>query len=41
MKEVAKITDAQFYRATDSKSLEQIFADIDKPTAKKKLDVVG
>jgi Ca-activated chloride channel homolog len=30
MKEVAKITDAQFYRATDSKSLEQIFEDIDK-----------
>ena len=30
LKEVAKIADGQFYRATDTKSLEQIFADIDK-----------
>lgn len=30
LKEIAKITDAQFYRATDSKSLAQIFEDIDK-----------
>jgi Ca-activated chloride channel family protein len=30
LKEVAKIADGQFYRATDSKSLEQIFGDIDK-----------
>jgi Ca-activated chloride channel family protein len=30
LREVAKITDAQFYRATDSKSLEQIFEEIDK-----------
>jgi Ca-activated chloride channel family protein len=30
MKQVAKITDAQFYRATDSKSLQQIFEEIDK-----------
>jgi Ca-activated chloride channel family protein len=30
LKEVAKIADGQFYRATDTKSLEQIFSDIDK-----------
>jgi Ca-activated chloride channel family protein len=30
LKEVAKIADGQFYRATDTKSLEQIFNDIDK-----------
>jgi Ca-activated chloride channel family protein len=30
LKEVAKIADGQFYRATDTQSLEQIFADIDK-----------
>jgi Ca-activated chloride channel family protein len=30
LKEVAKIADGQFYRATDIKSLEQIFSDIDK-----------
>ena len=30
LKEVTKITDGQFYRATDTKSLEQIFGDIDK-----------
>jgi Ca-activated chloride channel family protein len=30
LKEIAKITDSKFYRATDSKSLEQIFAEIDK-----------
>ena len=30
LKEVAKIADGQFFRATDTKSLEQIFADIDK-----------
>jgi Ca-activated chloride channel homolog len=30
MKQVAKITEAQFYRATDSKSLTRIFEDIDK-----------
>jgi Ca-activated chloride channel family protein len=30
LKEVAKIADGQFYRATDTRSLEQIFADIDK-----------
>jgi Ca-activated chloride channel family protein len=30
LKQIAKITDAQFYRATDSKSLERIFQDIDK-----------
>lgn len=30
LKEVAKIADGQFYRATDTKSLEQIFTDIDK-----------
>jgi Ca-activated chloride channel family protein len=30
LKEVAKIADGQFYRATDTKSLEEIFADIDK-----------
>ena len=30
LKEVAKIADGQFYRATDARSLEQIFADIDK-----------
>lgn len=30
LKEIAKITDAQFYRATDSKSLEDIFKEIDK-----------
>ena len=30
LQEIAKITEAQFYRATDSKSLGQIFEDIDK-----------
>jgi Ca-activated chloride channel homolog len=30
LKEVARIADGQFYRATDTKSLEQIFRDIDK-----------
>ena len=30
LREVAKITDAQFYRATDSKSLTRIFEEIDK-----------
>jgi Ca-activated chloride channel family protein len=30
LKEVAKIAEGQFYRATDTKSLEQIFSDIDK-----------
>jgi Ca-activated chloride channel homolog len=30
LKEVAKIADGQFFRATDTKSLEQIFRDIDK-----------
>lgn len=30
LKEIAKITDAQYYRATDSKSLGQIFEEIDK-----------
>ena len=30
LKEVAKIADGQFFRATDTKSLEQIFGDIDK-----------
>ena len=30
LKEVAKIADGQFYRATDTKTLEQIFSDIDK-----------
>ncbi|HEY2139289.1 MAG TPA: VWA domain-containing protein [Chthoniobacterales bacterium] len=30
LKEVARIADGQFYRATDTKSLEQIFTDIDK-----------
>jgi Ca-activated chloride channel family protein len=30
LKEVAQIADGQFYRATDTKSLEQIFTDIDK-----------
>jgi len=30
LKEVATIADGQFYRATDTKSLEQIFGDIDK-----------
>jgi Ca-activated chloride channel family protein len=30
LKEVAKVADGQFYRATDTKSLEQIFSDIDK-----------
>jgi len=30
LKEVAKIADGKFYRATDTKSLEQIFSDIDK-----------
>jgi Ca-activated chloride channel family protein len=30
LKEVARIAEGQFYRATDTKSLEQIFADIDK-----------
>jgi Ca-activated chloride channel family protein len=30
LKEVCKIADGQFFRATDTKSLERIFADIDK-----------
>jgi Ca-activated chloride channel homolog len=30
LKEVARIADGQFYRATDTQSLERIFADIDK-----------
>ena len=30
LKEVAKIADGQFFRATDTKSLEQIYRDIDK-----------
>src|SRR5438094_5110029 len=30
LKEVAKIADGQFFRATDTRSLEQIFGDIDK-----------
>ena len=30
LKEVARIADGQFYRATDTKSLEEIFRDIDK-----------
>jgi Ca-activated chloride channel homolog len=30
LKEVARIADGQFYRATDTKSLESIFKDIDK-----------
>jgi Ca-activated chloride channel family protein len=30
LKEIAKKTDAKFYRATDSKSLEEIFTEIDK-----------
>lgn len=30
LKDVAKIADGQFFRATDTKSLEQIFGDIDK-----------
>lgn len=30
LKEVAQIADGQFYRATDTRSLEQIFNDIDK-----------
>jgi len=30
LKEVTQIAEGQFYRATDTKSLEQIFADIDK-----------
>ena len=30
LKEVARIADGKFYRATDTKSLEQIYADIDK-----------
>lgn len=30
LKEVSKIADGQFFRATDTKSLEQIFGDIDK-----------
>jgi Ca-activated chloride channel homolog len=30
LREVAKIADGQFFRATDTKSLEQIYADIDK-----------
>ena len=30
LKEVARIADGQFYRATDTKSLEQIYQDIDK-----------
>lgn len=30
LKEVARIADGQFFRATDTKSLEQIFRDIDK-----------
>ncbi len=30
LKEVAKIADGKFFRATDTKSLEQIYDDIDK-----------
>lgn len=30
LREVARIADGQFYRATDTKSLEEIYADIDK-----------
>jgi Ca-activated chloride channel family protein len=30
LKEVARIADGQFFRATDTKSLEQIYSDIDK-----------
>ena len=30
LKEIAKITESQYYRATDSKSLEEIFGEIDK-----------
>jgi Ca-activated chloride channel family protein len=30
LKEVARIADGQFYRATDTRSLEEIFGDIDK-----------
>ena len=30
LKEVARIAEGQFFRATDTKSLEQIFRDIDK-----------
>jgi Ca-activated chloride channel homolog len=30
LKEIAKIADGKFYRATDTKSLEQIYEDIDK-----------
>ena len=30
LREVAKIADGQFFRATDTKSLEQIYSDIDK-----------
>jgi len=30
LKKVAEIADGKFYRATDTKSLEQIYADIDK-----------
>ncbi len=30
LKEVARIADGKFYRATDTKSLEQIYADIDQ-----------
>ena len=30
LREVAQIAGGQFYRATDTKSLEQIFRDIDK-----------
>lgn len=30
LREIAKLTDAQFYRATDTKSLERIFEEIDK-----------
>ncbi|HZR78665.1 MAG TPA: hypothetical protein VFA58_05615, partial [Chthoniobacterales bacterium] len=30
LREVAKIAEGQFFRATDTKSLEQIYSDIDK-----------
>src|SRR4030095_8884705 len=30
LKEVAKIADGKFFRATDTKSLEQIYSDIDR-----------
>ena len=30
LREVAKIADGKFFRATDTKSLEQIYGDIDK-----------